>query len=122
MVSSTSQSINLSDLSANALAEMGGILAETERLLNDAYQPYRVIVSKLGFSSGFNCHFHVLPVHAWLMDEIIRHLKYSAEPDGNDVMLYVNREYCENQPIEKAQSVSSAEMERLKQFIVLSRE
>ncbi|MDG9666801.1 hypothetical protein ONV78_03560 [Hahella sp. CR1] len=105
---------DLSELETDALSELGIVLARMERTLKQIYQPYKVLISKLGFSPGFNCHFHIVPVHAWVLREIERHPDYANEPDGNDVMLYVNRVYGENQCPEAAARVALAEAERFR--------
>ncbi|WP_122813665.1 HIT family protein [Pseudomonas viridiflava] len=95
MVASVVSASDLTDLGDEALAELGGVLRRTEQLLMRAYEPWKVIVYKLGFSAGFNLHFHVVPVTKALLAEIAAHPEYAAEPDGNDVILFVSREYCE---------------------------
>jgi len=55
----------------------------------------KVIFYKLGFSSGFSCHFHIAPVTRELMEEVARHPDYDSDPDGNDAILFLSRVYCE---------------------------
>jgi diadenosine tetraphosphate (Ap4A) HIT family hydrolase len=86
---------DLGDLDDAALAALGGVLKDTETLLRRAFSPYKVIFAKLGFSPGFSCHLHAIPVTAALLAEIAVHPGYAAEPDGNDAMLFVSRVYCE---------------------------
>lgn len=50
---------------------------------------------KFGFSSGYSCHFHILPVNKKLLNEIVAHPGYTNEPDGIDVLLFACREYGE---------------------------
>ena len=66
-----------------------------ELLLTRAYAPYKVVFYKLGFSPGFNVHFHVAPVSEALLAEISNHPGYSDNPDGNDAIIFLSREYCE---------------------------
>lgn len=40
-------------------------------------------------------HFHVVPVTHSLLAEIEKHPDYASEPDGNDTILFLSREYCE---------------------------
>lgn len=95
IVSSKSDSSEMSSLEPEALSELGSVLVKTEKLLISYYKPYRVITAKLGFSAGHSCHFHVIPVRTSLLKEIIAHPNYTNEPDGNDALLFVSREYCE---------------------------
>jgi diadenosine tetraphosphate (Ap4A) HIT family hydrolase len=83
------------DLDAEALSELGRVLGDTERLLRRALSPHKVVFAKLGFTPGFACHFHAIPVTAALLAEIASHPDYADEPDGNDAMLFVSRVYCE---------------------------
>ena len=83
------------DLDDGALAALGGVLKHTEMLLRRAFATHKVIFAKLGFSPGFACHVHAIPVTAALLAEIAAHPDYAAEPDGNDAMLFVSRVYCE---------------------------
>lgn len=85
----------LSDLPSSALRELGGVLTKAEGILQRAYSPNKGMVAKLGFSKGFSCHFHVVPATASLLRAIVAHPACSNEPDGNDAMLFVSREYCE---------------------------
>lgn len=95
MVSSKEQAAEMSEVSEAALSTLGLVLRDTERLLTKAYAPCKVAFYKLGFSRGFSVHFHVAPVTAQLIREISEHSAYSNEPDGNDTILFLSREYCE---------------------------
>lgn len=103
MVSSREQQTELHALSYGALLELGFVLQRTEQLLRAAYHPLKVLFYKLGFSTGFHCHFHAVPVTAALLDEVARHPQYDDAPDGNDVILFVSRVYAER-------NLSSAEL------------
>jgi len=95
MVSARVGSPDLFDLDDAALSELGGVLRDTELLLRRAFGPCRVIFAKLGFTPGFACHVHAIPVTAALLAEIASHPGYADEPDGNDALLFVSRVYCE---------------------------
>lgn len=47
------------------------------------------------FLGGFNVHFHVAPVTEDLLRAISRYPNYSDNPDGNDAIIFLSREYCE---------------------------
>lgn len=99
IVSSKDSATNISELHCASLMELGKVLSEVEKLLLEVYSPIKVIVAKLGFSKGFPCHFHIIPVFNNLLREIVVHKNYTnSAPDGNDVLLFVSREYCE-QPL-----------------------
>jgi len=95
MVSSRHPKPDLYELPADALQELGLVLRETEILLRAVYAPFKVIFSKLGFTKGFSCHFHVAAVTESLLSEIAANHHFADEPDGNDVMLFLSRNYCE---------------------------
>jgi diadenosine tetraphosphate (Ap4A) HIT family hydrolase len=95
MVSSREPKADLGELSSEALQELGFILKRAEQLLHSLYAPCKVIFYKLGFSSGFSCHFHVAPVTRQLLAEITTHPDFTDDPDGNDAILFLSRVYCE---------------------------
>jgi diadenosine tetraphosphate (Ap4A) HIT family hydrolase len=95
VVASREPQPDLHRLSAEALSGLGAVLKDTEILLRSAFSPVKVVFAKLGFSGGFGCHFHAVPVGADLLAEISAHRDYANEPDGNDAMLFVSRIYCE---------------------------
>lgn len=97
MVSSREEKLDLHELTSDGLQELGLVLRDTEILLRSIYEPFKVIFAKFGFSSGFACHFHVAPVTKALLTEIASHQHCADEPDGNDVMLFLSRIYCERE-------------------------
>jgi diadenosine tetraphosphate (Ap4A) HIT family hydrolase len=115
MISSTHAASDLSDLDDDALSSMGPVMKTVERLLRKTYHPHKVIFYKLGFSSGFNLHFHSAPVSESLLAEISRHPDYPNEPDGNDVIMFLSREYCER-------SLTDVELEQQRLAVSAMRE
>lgn len=95
IISAVETAADLSDLSNDALSSLGLVMKKVELVLRQAYSPYKVVFYKLGFSSGLNVHFHVAPVSEGLLAEIAKHTDYSDEPDGNDAIVFLSREYCE---------------------------
>lgn len=95
IVATKSTALEISALDAQALTELGPVLAKAEKLLLSFYNPHRVITAKLGFSAGHACHFHMLPVTLDFLKEIVDHPNYADDPDGNDALLYASREYGE---------------------------
>lgn len=97
MVSCREEKLDLHELTSDGLQELGLVLGDAEVLLRSIYEPFKVIIAKLGFSSGFACHFHVAPVTKALLTEISSHQHFADEPDGNDAMLFPSRIYCERE-------------------------
>lgn len=95
IVAARAAAAELHQLPADALQALGPMLQRTERLLHRAYAPRKVIVYKLGFSPGLSVHFHVVPVSERLLAEVAAHPAYADDPDGNDVILFLSREYAE---------------------------
>ncbi|CAM3371141.1 hypothetical protein BZK31_18515 [Pseudomonas floridensis] len=114
MVASVAPAADLGDLNDAALAELGGVLRRTEQLLMRAYEPRKVVVYKLGFSTGFSLHFHVAPVTEALLAEVAGHPAYASEPDGNDVILFLSREYCERVLNAEETAIQAGEVVRLR--------
>ncbi|WP_025809221.1 hypothetical protein [Pseudomonas chlororaphis] len=115
IVASRAQASDLVDLAPPALAALGQVLALSERLLRLEYQPHKVVFYKLGFSSGFSLHFHVVAVTRELLQEIVEHPDYPDEPDGNDAILFVSREYAERALTPTEQLEQTQQVERLRQ-------
>ena len=105
MVGAIAPATDFTQLEQPALASMGDVLRRAEQLLMQAFEPCKVIVYKLGFSPGFNLHFHVVAVTRPLLLEITDHPGYANEPDGNDAILFLSREYCER-PLSHAEQES----------------
>lgn len=104
MVSAIAPATDFAGLSEPALVGMGSVLRRAENLLVQAFDPFRVVVYKLGFSPGFNLHLHMVGVTRELLAEIAAHPGYADQPDGNDAILFLSREYCERplNPLEQA--------------------
>ncbi|AZC30747.1 hypothetical protein PUP68_15075 [Pseudomonas chlororaphis] len=115
IVASRAQASDLVDLTPPALTTLGQVLALSERLLRLEYQPHKVVFYKLGFSSGFSVHFHVVAVTRELLQEIVEHPDYPDEPDGNDAILFVSREYAERALTATEQLEQTQQVERLRQ-------
>jgi diadenosine tetraphosphate (Ap4A) HIT family hydrolase len=114
IVASRARPPELCDLDDDALSALGRVLKDAETLLRRAFSPHKVIFAKLGFSPGFSCHFHAIPVTAGLLAEIAAHPGYADEPDGNDAMLFVSRVYCERALDERESSQLTATVAMLR--------
>ncbi len=103
-------------LDAASLAELGQQLGFAEKLLQRCYAPYRVVFYKLGFSAGFSLHVHIAPISHALLNEIAAHPSYSDDPDGNDAILYLSREYGERDLGPEEQQTQRIEIVRLREM------
>ena len=93
IVSAHNEVQDLTNLSKEALEGLGNALCQTEKLLNFVYKPYKTIIGKFGFTSGFSLHFHILPITNKLLKEISAYK--NTQPDGIDAIAFVCRKYCE---------------------------
>ena len=111
IVGAKEDSFRISCLSDSALESLGRVLSAVEKRIYQRLSPEIVIVNKLGFSKGFSCHFHLIPIYRWVYKAIKKHENYNVnEPDGSDFTLFVSRQYCEgNDPLPSgAETVESA--------------
>lgn len=89
MVSSKTDSDDLSELSAGALGQLGPLLAAAQRALKQELHAQRVYIGRYGHSPGYPIHFHVIPIYdrveaLFWKDERYRLLGTFAEgPGGN---------------------------------------
>ncbi|OLF53963.1 hypothetical protein [Pseudomonas chlororaphis] len=120
IVASRAPASDLAELPPPALSALGEVLALSERLLRLEYEPHKVVFYKLGFSSGFSVHFHVVAVTRELLQEIAEHPHYPNEPDGNDAILFVSREYAERtlSPAERQEQANQVARLRLRLAIL----
>ena len=99
---------SLADMPDAALAELGGLLARTQRVMQTQLKPKWLYISRYGHMPGFPLHFHFIPVYDWVEqafwhDERYRALQgfgsqTSAETltDGAELTLFVWREFGES--------------------------
>jgi diadenosine tetraphosphate (Ap4A) HIT family hydrolase len=108
---------SLAHLPAEALAELGGLLARTQQIMEQQLQPKWLYISRFGHAPGYPFHFHFIPVYSWVealfwKDERYRALQEFASADnalsltdGAELTLFVWREFGERPvppPIEGA--------------------
>ena len=121
MISSKTDTNDLSDLSEDALAEFGPLLARAQSALKQQLNAQRVYIGRYGHSPGYPIHFHVIPIYDWVeelfwKDARYRLLENFAEGPGEtatggaELTLFVWREFCERAepPPVKGPSVSEA--------------
>ena len=117
IVSSALAASEMTDLSDGALETLGGVLKRCEVLLKKAYDCYKVIIYRFGFSSGFSLHFHIVSVMLKLLSEIAAHPNYAEVPDGNDTVLFLSREYCERPLTLEEQTLQDQSIRTLRDLI-----
>ncbi len=121
MISSKTDTNDLSDLSEDALAEFGPLLARAQSTLKRQLNAQRVYIGRYGHAPGYPIHFHVIPIYDWVeelfwKDALYRLLENFAEgpgetaTDGAELTLFVWREFCQRAepPPVKGPSVSEA--------------
>lgn len=110
---------SLADMPDAALAELGGLLAKTQRVMEAQLKPKWLYISRYGHLPGFPLHFHFIPVYDWVedafwRDERYRRLQYLGSQDlaktltdGAELTLFVWRELGESlmPPVIKGLSV-----------------
>lgn len=118
---------SLADMSQAALAELGGLLAMTQRVMEAQLKPKWLYISRYGHMPGFPLHFHFIPVYDWVEEAFWRDERYrmlqdfaapgiaQAQTDGAELTLFVWREFGESQrpPAVKGDSVGVV-IERLR--------
>lgn len=100
----------LSKLSPEAAAEMGVLLSEMTRALEDVMKPLRIYTGRYGHQPGHTVHFHIIPVYDWTVsaywqDDRYRSLQQfygsgeiTSNPDdfdGADMTLFIWRTFAE---------------------------
>ena len=91
-----------------ALAELGGLLAKTQRVIETQLKPKWLYISRYGHMPGFPLHFHFIPVYDWVEEAFWRDDRYrvlqdfGSQPpaqtltDGAELTLFVWREFGES--------------------------
>jgi diadenosine tetraphosphate (Ap4A) HIT family hydrolase len=107
MLGSRAQVNSLAELPEAALAELGGLLAKTQQVLEAQLNPKWLYISRFGHMPGYPLHFHFIPVYPWVealfwLDERYRLLHTFASTnnaqsltDGAELTLFVWREFGE---------------------------
>lgn len=113
---------SLADMPDAALAELGGLLARAQRIMETQLRPKWLYISRYGHMPGFPLHFHLIPVYDWVeaafwQDERYRQLQRfgSYNPtqlvtDGAELTLFVWREFGESPTTPATQGPSVAQV------------
>ncbi|WP_439865039.1 HIT family protein [Pseudomonas antarctica] len=111
---------SLADMPEAALAELGGLLANVQRVMETQLNPKWLYISRYGHMPGFPLHFHFIPVYGWVEEAFWRDARYrvlqgfgvqteaQTLTDGAELTLFVWREFGENPvpPVVQGPSVS----------------
>ncbi|MGB3122667.1 MAG: HIT family protein [Pseudomonas sp.] len=99
---------SLAEMPDAALAELGGLLAKIQRVMEAQLKPIWLYISRYGHMPGFPLHFHFIPVYDWVEAAFWRDQRYrvlqdfglppegQALTDGAELTLFVWREFGEN--------------------------
>jgi diadenosine tetraphosphate (Ap4A) HIT family hydrolase len=99
---------SLADMPEAALAELGGLLANVQRMMETQLQPKWLYISRYGHMPGFPLHFHFIPVYDWVEQAFWQDERYRALQgfsslelqkkltDGAELTLFVWREFGES--------------------------
>ncbi|WP_426134787.1 HIT family protein [Pseudomonas sp. PWP3-1b2] len=99
---------SLADMPEAALAELGGLLANVQRVMETQLNPKWLYISRYGHMPGFPLHFHFIPVYGWVEEAFWRDARYrvlqgfgvqteaQTLTDGAELTLFVWREFGEN--------------------------
>ncbi|MGV6477577.1 hypothetical protein [Azotobacter vinelandii] len=108
MLGSKSHVDSLAELHGNALAELGGLLARTQRVIEAQLKPKHLYIGRFGHEPGYPIHFHFIPVYHWVEalfweDARYRVLETFASienahslTDGAELTLFIWREFGES--------------------------
>lgn len=112
MLASKVETNDLSDLSIEALSELGVLLSRAQQTLTEILDPKHFYVGRYGHMTGYAIHFHIIPVCDWVArafdsDERYRTLRQFYTPgvyedgsdsafDGAEMTLFIWREFCES--------------------------
>ncbi|MBY3086876.1 HIT family protein [Rhizobium laguerreae] len=121
MISSKTDTNDLSDLSEGALAEFGPLLARAQSTLKRQLNAQRVYIGRYGHMPSYPIHFHVIPIYDWVEELFWKDARYrllenfaegpgETATDGAELTLFVWREFCERAepPPIRGPSVSEA--------------
>jgi diadenosine tetraphosphate (Ap4A) HIT family hydrolase len=125
MLGARAETNKLYEMPAAALAEMGVWLARAQQALAEVYAPPHLYISRYGHMAGFSIHFHIVPVHKWVLQRYLQDVgtwdvsgRGASGSDGSDITRFIWPNYCEKfpcmLPVEES-SVPEA-MERLRHW------
>lgn len=102
------QTTSLTQLSPEALAELGVLLAQTQQVIERQLSPKHLYIGRFGHEPGWPIHFHFIPVYQWVEDLFWKDPRYRqlqifayaegalSSTDGAELTLFIWREFGEN--------------------------
>lgn len=108
MVGARQETTNLFDLPAAAHAELGPLLAEIQKAVQELLKPENLYIGRYGHTKSHSIHFHVIPIYDWVKEAFLADPRYrvlrsfytpgvpTSDPDGGELTLYIWRELCES--------------------------
>ncbi|WP_447759501.1 HIT family protein [Pseudomonas moraviensis] len=118
MLGTKLRTTSLTELSADALAGLGGLLAKTQNIIEQQLLPKRLYIGRFGHESGLPIHFHFIPVYQWVEDlfwndaryRLLENFAYAehglSSTDGAELTLFIWREFGENPTPPKIQGLT----------------
>jgi diadenosine tetraphosphate (Ap4A) HIT family hydrolase len=101
----------LSLMPPGALIELGTLLAQAQKALDEILRPQHLYIGRYGHTLGHALHFHIIPICEWVRQSFFNDPRYRVlrnfdqpfegadaadKTDGVELTLYVWREFCEN--------------------------
>lgn len=108
MLGSKAHVHSLAQLSEPALAEMGGLMAKIQHVLETQLNPKWLYISRFGHDPRYPIHFHFIPVYHWveelfwkdaryrLLETFGTHENAQSLTDGAELTLFIWREFGES--------------------------
>jgi len=104
--------VSFSAIAAEALIEMGPLLAKVTKAIEKHLHPLHLYVARYGHMGGHNLHFHIIPVYGWVAEAFRNDPRYHALQqfytpgvytsgkdtgfDGAEMTLFIWREFAES--------------------------
>lgn len=118
MLGTKLRTTSLTELSADALAELGGLLAKTQNIIEQQLLPKRLYIGRFGHEPGLPIHFHFIPVYHWVEElfwndaryRLLENFAYAehalSSTDGAELTLFIWREFGESPTPPKTQGLT----------------
>lgn len=94
------KAVDLTQLSEDALSEMGTVLGMVTGALQRLFQPEHLHICRFGHDTGHSVHFHVIPIYKWVKEAYRRasregetQVRYPDFTDGASLTLFVSEEF-----------------------------
>jgi diadenosine tetraphosphate (Ap4A) HIT family hydrolase len=125
---------SLAQLPGPALAELGGLMANIQSVLETQLNPKWLYISRFGHDPRYPIHFHFIPVYDWVEELFWKDARYrlletfgtqeniQTLTDGAELTLFIWREFGESPTLPPIQGPCISQViERLREAFGLSR-